>query len=165
MGAHRPHFLQATASIRLVTASMWIWPAFKSEPARDAAAPAWQTVSLMSFGDSHMPQKNTPFVGASTGLSFGCDSMKKPSEVLLRVKSFEIFLRSLGGSTPTESTSMSSSCRPTFPEGVFSTVTQRFLVFTSSSTSPGSPRTYRAPASFERWYMSSNDFPEARMSW
>ena len=54
---HSPHFVQAASSIRLVMASIWIWPALSSAPAREAAAPAWQTESLMSLGASQKPAK------------------------------------------------------------------------------------------------------------
>ena len=119
----------------------------------------------MSFGPSQNPAKYTPFVGASTGLSLGCDSMKKPSDVRESVSIPAILLKSFGGWTPIESTTMSSSCRSSLPRVVFSTVTVRLPVSGSSSMSPGSPRMYLVPASFDRWNMSSNDFPKARMSW
>ena len=47
----------ATVLVRLVIASIWISPAFRSAPAREEAAPAWQTLSLMSLGDSTQPAK------------------------------------------------------------------------------------------------------------
>jgi hypothetical protein len=124
-----------------VIESMWTRPAFSSAPAREAAAPDWQTVSLMSLGASHMPAKNTPLVGASTGFSLGCDSMKNPSLVRESVSMRAILAKSCGGWTPTDSTTMSSSCRSTLPAVVFSTVTRRLPVAGSSSTPPGRPRT------------------------
>ena len=52
-----PHFVQISSSIRLVIASILILPALSRAPAREAAAPAWQTESLMSLGDSQKPAK------------------------------------------------------------------------------------------------------------
>jgi hypothetical protein len=67
--------VQVTSSMRLVIASIRIFPAFRSAPPREAAAPAWQTESLMSLGDSQKPARYTPRVGASTA-RLGVRSMK-----------------------------------------------------------------------------------------
>ena len=55
--AQSPHIVQASGSMTLVMASILISPALSNAPARDDAAPAWQTESLMSLGDSQKPAK------------------------------------------------------------------------------------------------------------
>ncbi len=59
-----------------------------------AAAPAWATVSGMSFGPWHTPERNTPAVGLSTGRSFGCASVKKS---LVSMEAVSIVASGAGG--------------------------------------------------------------------
>ena len=76
-----------------------------------AAAPAWATVSGMSFGPWHTPERNTPAVGDSTGRSLGWASVRKLL-VSIEAVSMVAILRTSGfGSMAVASTTRSAFFR------------------------------------------------------
>ncbi len=77
--------------------------------AREAAALACVTESLMSFGPSAQPARKIPLVGVSTGRSLGWASRKKPSEAQERFSSRWMAGLSFLGSIPTERMAISTS--------------------------------------------------------
>ena len=74
-----------------------------------AAADACATVSGMSFGPWHVPERNTPAVGLSTGRSFGCASVKKSFVSIDAVSIVAMLLADLSGSMAAARTTMSAS--------------------------------------------------------
>ena len=52
------------------------WPVSMRARASAAAAPAWATVSGISFGPWQQPARKIPSVKVLTGASLGCRSMK-----------------------------------------------------------------------------------------
>ena len=72
-------------------------------------APACATVSGISFGPWHAPERNTPAVGLSTGRSFGCASVKKSLVSIEAVSIVASGLALLSGSMAAASTTRSAS--------------------------------------------------------
>ena len=83
---------------------------FASSPmAFTAAAPAWATVSGISFGPWHTPDRKIPAVGDSTGRSFACASVRKLLVSMLAVNMVAIFLTPGFGSMAVARTTISAS--------------------------------------------------------
>ena len=74
-----------------------------------AAADACATVSGISFGPWHMPDRNTPAVGLSTGRSFGWASVKKSLVSMEAVSIVASGRADLSGSMAAARTTMSAS--------------------------------------------------------
>jgi len=74
-----------------------------------AAADACATVSGISFGPWHIPDRNTPAVGLSTGRSFGWASVKKSFVSMEAVSMVASGRADLSGSMAAASTTMSAS--------------------------------------------------------
>ena len=73
-----------------------------------AAAPAWATVSGISFGPWQTPERKTPAVGDSTGRSFGCASVRKLLLSMLAVSMVASFLTEGSGSMAVARTTISA---------------------------------------------------------
>ena len=83
----------------------------RSPMAFTAAAPAWETVSGMSLGPWHTPDRKIPAVGDSTGRSLGCASVRKLLVSMLAVSMVAIFLTEGSGSMAVARTTISASMR------------------------------------------------------
>ncbi len=99
---HRMHIHYRTADWILLYTGWWSVCLLPAVPTTlTAAAPACATVSGISFGPWHTPERKTPAVGDSTGRSFACASVKKSLVSILAVSmvaSFPLHLCSLDGS-------------------------------------------------------------------
>ena len=73
-----------------------------------AAAPACATESGISFGPWQQPARKMPSVKVLTGASLGCRSRKKPSVPQLMLNMRRTLWASAWGSSPIESTTMST---------------------------------------------------------
>ncbi len=136
---HLPQPVQASSSTTAVVRSRRIFPCLRSIAAFEAAPLAWETVSMMSFGPWAVPPMKTPSVKVSRGFIFGWASWKKPSGLLVRLRTDCSSAMSPRGTIPSTSTTRSARISTsTLRSRSFTvTVSRPPLAFLTLGGSPG----------------------------
>src|SRR5271169_6624692 len=115
-GQSGTHVLQpehSSSVMYAVLGSISTYPVSIKTNASAAAEPACPTESGISLGAWHAPAIKMPSVKVFTGASFGWRSRNQPSVEQLMLKSRLTSLASSWGTSPTESTTISTGTRRT----------------------------------------------------